>query len=219
MTTTPHTPMMKPVRILLLLLVPTAWPCQGADSTLWYRQPASERQHLQEALPLGNGRLGCMLSGGIASERIQFNENSLWSGDNNWDGEYETGDHGFGAYRNFGEVRIFWDFKAAGIDAAGAAPATGGTSPPADYRRELDLATGLHTTRFIQGGVKFTREGFASHPDQVLVFRYTASQPGWLSGRIRLTSAQKARTQADGQGLQFAGEMPNWTATSGSRAP
>ncbi len=201
--------MMKPALILLLLLVPTVRACLGAVPTLWYRQPASDRQHLQEALLLGNGRLGCLLSGGIASERIQFNENTLWSGDNNWDGEYDTGDHGFGAYRNFGEVRILWDLKAAAVDAAGAAPAGGGTPLPADYRRELDLATGIHRTTFTQGGVKFSREAFASHPDQVLVFRYTASRPGALSGRIRLTSAQQARTQANGQGLQFAGEMPN----------
>ncbi len=71
---------------------------------LWYAQPASDWS--QEALPIGNGRLGAMLFGGVTIERIQFNESSLWSGDNNWDGEYETGDHGFGSYRNFGDLLL-----------------------------------------------------------------------------------------------------------------
>ena len=80
----------------------------AADSLLWYRQPGSPNKLLEDALPLGNGRLGCLLSGGIARERIQVNEQSLWSGDNNWDGEYQCGDHGFGAYRTFGDVTILW---------------------------------------------------------------------------------------------------------------
>lgn len=68
----------------------------------------------QEALPIGNGRMGAMLYGEIEQEKIQFNEQSLWSGDNNWDGEYETGDHGFGSYRNFGEMTIDFDNHVGG---------------------------------------------------------------------------------------------------------
>jgi len=78
------------------------------SQVLWYATPATSWD--KEALPIGNGRLGAMLFGGVASERVQFNESSLWSGDNNWDGEYETGDHGFGSYRNFGD--IFLEFGA-----------------------------------------------------------------------------------------------------------
>ena len=70
---------------------------------LWYQQPANKWD--AEALPVGNGRMGAMLFGGIKHERIQFNEQSLWSGDNNWDGVYETDDHGFGSYRNFNSSR------------------------------------------------------------------------------------------------------------------
>ncbi len=192
---------MKRALILLLSLALAAWPRSAADSTLWHRQPASK--NIEEALPLGNGRMGCLLSGGITRERIQFNEQSLWSGDNNWDGAYECGDHGFGAYRSFGDLTITWNISS------NAEPAFVGAVAPADYRRELNIATGIHTTTFDQGGVKFTREAFASHPDQVMVFRYTASKPGALSGRIRLVSAQKANTEATEQGLSFAGEMPN----------
>jgi hypothetical protein len=183
--------------LVVMILLPGA----AADPVLWYRQPAQDQKHLVEALPLGNGRLGCMLSGGVVRERIQFNEQSLWSGDNNWDGAYECGDHGFGAYRNFGALTLVWNF---GGDASGAA-----ATIPDDYRRALDIATGVHTTTFTRGGVKFTREAFASQPDQVLVLRFTASEPGALSGRVSLASAQQAPTQATTRGLAFAGEMPN----------
>ncbi len=100
-------------------------------------------------------------------------------------------------------------FPVAEIELTGAPIATGGTSIPADYRRALDIATGIHTTTFTQGGVKFTREAFASRPDQVMAFRYTTSKPGALSGRIILKSGQKAKTQATEHGLSFTGEMPN----------
>jgi alpha-L-fucosidase 2 len=159
--------------------------------TLWYQQPAKKWD--AEALPIGNGRMGAMLFGNIKTEHIQFNEQSLWSGDNNWDGEYETGDHGFGSYRNFGELVL--DFEHA--DSA------------KDYRRELNITTGVHITSFEINGTRFTREAFASYPDQVIVFRYTANKKGAFSGKISLLSAQGAMSIASGNELSFAGEMSN----------
>ena len=194
-------------RTLLFFLAVTipAWPASAAEWSLWYRQPASRGKHIEEALPLGNGRMGCLLSGGVKEDRIQFNEQSLWSGDNNWDGAYDCGDHGFGAYRNFGDLTITWKNSSAGSTPADA----DGSGLPGDYRRELNIGTGLHTTTFTLGGIRFTREAFVSQPDQVMVFSYTASTPGALSGKITLASAQKAETRATEQGLSFSGEMPN----------
>ena len=97
--------------LMVLTAMPPVWASAAPDLLLWYAQPANDKKHLEEALPLGNGRMGCLLSGGVDRERIQFNEQSLWSGDNNWDGAYETGDHGFGSSRNFGELIVTW--KAA----------------------------------------------------------------------------------------------------------
>ena len=62
--------------------------------------------------------------------------------------------------------------------------------PTTDYRRALDIANGIHSTTFSRGGVAFTRDAFASRPDQVMVFRYTAGKNGALSGRLRLISGQ-----------------------------
>lgn len=79
---------------------------------LWYDKPANDWE--SEALPIGNSRMGAMLFGGISEDRIQFNEQSLWSGDINWDGAYECGDHGFGAYRTFGDVFVTFAGNAEG---------------------------------------------------------------------------------------------------------
>lgn len=160
---------------------------------LWYAQPAAKWS--AEALPIGNGRMGAMFFGGVSQERIQFNEQSLWSGDNDWDGDYKLGDHGFGNYRNFGELIVEFD------SAAENAPS---------YRRELDIATGIHRTTFRRDGVLVTREAFASRPHQVMVFHYTASGPQAFSGRLRLKPGQPDTTVvADAQGLTASGVMPN----------
>ncbi|MCU7552209.1 glycoside hydrolase N-terminal domain-containing protein [Chitinophagaceae bacterium LB-8] len=163
----------------------------GNEMKLWYAQPAKSWD--TEALPIGNGRMGAMLFGEMNKEHIQFNEQSLWSGDNNWDGGYSTGDRGFGSYRNFGD--IFIDFNNVGEAKS--------------YQRSLDIITGIHTTTFESNGIKIHREAFASYPDQVLVFRYTANKKGTLSGKISMTSAQGAAIVAQNYALTFSGVMPN----------
>ncbi|MBO9618444.1 MAG: glycoside hydrolase N-terminal domain-containing protein [Niabella sp.] len=157
---------------------------------IWFAKPGLKWD--AEGLPIGNGRIGAMLMGGVANDTLQFNEQSLWSGDNNWDGAYETGDHGFGSYRNFGALVVSFD----------------GNKNGSGYRRSLDLIDGIYTASFIIDKAQYTREAFASHPHQVMVFRYTAKN-GNLSGRITLNSAQGAVAKAAGNSLQFAGIMPN----------
>jgi hypothetical protein len=184
---------------------------QDGHRTLWYTKPAAE--WASGALPIGNGRMGAMLFGGVGSERIQFNEISLWSGDNNWDGEYECGDHGFGSYRNFGDLYV----EFSGDSASPVTSPRGhekGVGDSIDYRRMLDISTGIHNTVFSRDGVVFTREAFASRPDQVMVFHYGASKNGKncgaLSGRLRLVSGQpRVKTIADAKGLSWDAVMPN----------
>ena len=166
---------------------------EGGALTLWYRQPA--KRWSAEALPLGNGRLGCMVFGGVERERIQFNEDSLWTGDENPSGKYET----MGAYQNFGD--LFLEL------ATGA----GRREPPAveDYRRELELGTALSRVQFKVEGVTHTRETIASRPDQVIVLRWTASKRGAISGTLRLQGAHGEATEAGTDGLKFSGKLPN----------
>lgn len=106
-----------------------------------------------EALPLGNGSLGAMVFGGVPQERFQFNEQSLWLGD-------ETQ---MGSYQPFGELWL--ELAHTQFE---------------DYRRTLSLDEALHTVTYTAQGVRYTREAFISSPHQVLVIRLTASVPSAL---------------------------------------
>ncbi|MDF2191632.1 glycoside hydrolase N-terminal domain-containing protein [Paraflavitalea sp. CAU 1676] len=166
---------------------------EAAAQQIWFAKPASHWE--REALPIGNGRMGAMLFGGVGKDHIQFNEQSLWSGDNNWDGKYETGDRGFGSYRNFGDLWVEFNDSSA----------------VTNYKRSLDIGTGVHTTTFQRGKVQYRREAFASHPGELMVFAYSASGKV-LSGAISMTSAQGAVPKADRNTLSFEGVMPNQLA-------
>lgn len=169
-------------------------PAPGAWS-LWYRKPAA---HWVEALPVGNGRLGAMVSGNVQRERIPLNEDTLWSGYpkdcNNpsakdqlaevrrlvFAGEYAKADElckkmqgPFNqSYQPLGELVLEFDHAAQA----------------ADYQRELDLDAAVASVRYSLEGVAYTREVLASHPAQAIVIRLTASKPGALSFRATLNS-------------------------------
>lgn len=98
---------------------------------LWYDQPASDWE--KQALPIGNGRLGAMVFGGIAEERIQFNEDSLWTGDENLGGDYGS----MGGYQAFGDLFIRLDDARAEKLAADARPRVNcGSDHKAFYQKE-----------------------------------------------------------------------------------
>lgn len=180
--------------IALILTTATDFLCSAADFTIWFDKPA--KKWSEEALPLGNGRLGCMVYGGIQKEQIQFNEDSLWTGDENPSGDYKT----MGAYQNFGDLFIteFGDSSDSEIS---------------NYRRELNLLTAKATTRFIKDNVEHTREVFVSHPDKVIVFRWTAktkkTQSEKFNAIIELKGAHNEKTAAEKDTLWFEGKLPN----------
>ena len=129
---------------LSLLLAPglTAQAASQASTVLWYEQPA--RSWMTEALPIGAGSLGAMLFGLTTTERVQFNHNTLWTGD-----ETDTG-----RYQAFGDVFIELNHKDA-----------------ADYRRELDIEGAIQRVAYRSADVGYRREAFASHPAGVIVIR------------------------------------------------
>jgi alpha-L-fucosidase 2 len=175
-------------RLLHLLLLACALGGAAVDAqVLRYAQPApdSAAGWEQQALPVGNGRLGAMLFGGVAQERIQFNDITLWSGD----------ERVMGAYQPFGDVRL----ELARHEAA-----------PQAYRRELDIGRALHRVSYALGGVTFTREAFASHPAQVIVVRLAADRAGQYSGRLRLTDMHGAQLAAAGGRLYATGSLAGW---------
>jgi len=155
----------------------------AAALALSYSAPAAK--WMTGALPIGNGRLGAMLMGGTDSERIQFNEISLWTGN-----EEDTGN-----YQAFGDVFLDFGHKDVG-----------------QYRRELDLNRAVVRVEYASNGVKFVREAFSSAPDQVMVFHITADKPGACSGTIRLKDMHLGTANAAGNLLAISGTLNNGLA-------
>ena len=300
----------------------------AAKLTLWYDQQAHRAMY--EALPVGNGRLGGVVFGGTSQERIQFNVDSLWTGDANPSGDY----NGMGAYQNFGDLYLVdassafvakvscpsgqqansplegventvdsdtatkwcvkWDgkpviwqadykqpkaIKSYSLVSANDVPARDPKAwelagsedgknwtvidhqadqapmpkrraavrfqlqKPAkfahyrltvtdnngadlmqlseiqfeeqqapierNYRRELDLATGIARTKYQLNGVTYQRDVFASAPDNAIVLHWTASSPNAISGTLQLRGAHGEKTTARGESLAFEGALNN----------
>jgi alpha-L-fucosidase 2 len=166
---------MKHVCILFLLVSPAL-----ADQVLWYDRPATD--WMTEALPVGNGRIGGMIFGGVEKEYVQFNEDSLWTGDENDTGSYQA----------FGDLYI----ETGGHDAM-------------HYRRELDISQAIHRVSYSVDGVDYRREAFCSHPDQVMVVRLSADKPGRCSGLVRLTDSHKGMIRIDRVRIVDRGSLNN----------
>ncbi|WP_454042010.1 glycosyl hydrolase family 95 catalytic domain-containing protein [Cellulosimicrobium sp. Marseille-Q8652] len=187
---------------------------------LRYDAPAGDWS--SEFLPLGNGRLGATLSGGLDEEVVQLNEHSLWGGTNGYDNAlagvpddaFDIGVTGFGSYRAFGVLRVAFA-EDTGVGAAEDGPGAGrapGAAGPTGYRRALDPAVGIHTTTVPGPAGTVRREAFASHVADVLVLRCTTDAPSGLTATITLDSAQEdAPTVVDGQArrLAFRGVLAN----------
>lgn len=187
-------------------------------SLLHYSQPASA---WVEALPLGNGRLGAMVSGGPLRERIALNESTLWSG-----GPVDGNNPGARDLLPLVRDAVFSGNHVAAIALCKKmqGPFTQSYLPlgdlllefprsdemPSDYRRELDLGQATARVRFVQDGVRFERETFISFPDQVLAVRLTADRPGALSFSARLTSQLQHRSECiDPSTMGLFGRAPS----------
>jgi alpha-L-fucosidase 2 len=175
---------------------------------LWYDKPAVL---WEEALPVGNGRLGAMIYGNPAREDVQLNEGTLWAGQPNrndnpdalealpvvrqliYDGKLKEAQdlvnqkiitkksHG-AAFQTIGD--LYLDFP--------------GHEKYTNFYRELDLSQAVATTRYTVNGVTFTRELFSSFPDQVIVLRIKASKPGALT--FTASMARPAAVEVSTQG-------------------
>ena len=180
--------MKKAVHFLFVFLLSAGFYATAQQTTglkLWDNKPATD--WMTQAYPIGNGRIGGMVFGGLAHEHIQFNEISLWTGD-----ESNTG-----AYQAFGD--LFIDF-----------PEKDTTVPvPPDYRRELDLGHALQRITYTDKGVAYKREYFCSYPDQVMILRFTATKKAAYTTVISLKDAHAAKTTKDGPYLQITGALEN----------
>lgn len=216
------------------LFVPAMAADGGRGLKLWYTTPAdasakddtdawTDDVEWLKSLPLGNGSLGAMVFGDVPMERIQLNEETMWSGspqhsDNPeaaanlqrirqllFSGKYREATeltnrtqvcvgagsgHGngkdvpYGSFQTLGDLWIDFECKDGYTD----------------YYRDLDLEKAVATVSYTQNGVKYRREAFISHPDQVMVVRMTADRRGALSFTCRMTRPESFSTSSeDGQ--------------------
>ncbi len=176
---------------------------------LWYAQLAEK---WTDALPIGNGRMGAMVFGGVPDERIQFNEDTLWKG---FPHDYDRP----GAHDHLGEIRqLLFDgkikqaedltrktFLSDPVRQMAYQPFGDlhfhfiGITNVTDYRRDLNLDTAIAGVSYRAHGVTYQREAFASYPDNVIVLHFTADQPGHISFTLAMDSPQtNSQTQAIG---------------------
>jgi len=163
---------------------------------IWYAHPADKWEN---ALPVGNGRLGAMVFGKTDEEQIQLNEETYWSG-----GPYSTtvkGGHKalpdvrkaifdgelIRAHRLFGRHLMGYPVEQQKYQSLGSLfLKLAATGPVLNYRHQLDLDTAVATTSYEQGGVRFTREVFVTAVDQVIIVRLSADTPGRISFTAQL---------------------------------
>jgi alpha-L-fucosidase 2 len=196
------------VTLFAFAALATSGLCQTTDDALklWYRRPAAA---WTQALPVGNGRLAAMVFGDTRNERIQLNEDTVWSGEkrdrSNPEAQKAVPEirrllqeghpaqaqaladkamiaipRALPVYQTLGDLRL--DF--------GDAPEAG------NYRRELDLDSGIASVRYTAGGVNYVREVFASAPGKAIVVRLTADKPGSISFTATLTRPADAASEA-----------------------
>jgi alpha-L-fucosidase 2 len=164
--------------LLLICAASEAWAAKPVNEnlSLWYTSPATD--WMTQALPIGNGRIGAMIFGGIGHERVQFNDKTLWTG--------STAERG--NYQNFGDIYITFDSLAT-----------------TDYRRDLDIENAIAGVSYRSGGVLYTREYLASLPDNVIVMRFTASKKGALNFSVELQGAHGEQSSTQVNSITFGG--------------
>lgn len=205
----------------------------ASDLLLWFDSPAKV---FTESLPLGNGRLGAMVFGGVGEERIILNEGTLWSGGpqdsdqgeaaqylpeirrlllegKNLEAEELVYKHftakGAGSARGKGKDAPYGAYQVLGNLRLKFA---GGDTGTANYRRELDLENAAAKISYTQNGVNFTREIFVSAPDQAIIVRLTADKPKSITFDAGLDRPERFTTVADGKnGLLMSGQLNNGT--------
>ena len=179
---------------------PAPSPALNPTTLLWYTHPADK---WEDALPLGNGRLGAMVFGKTDEEEIALNESTWWTG-----GPYSTTVKGgasalpeirrlifdgelIRAHKAFGRHLLGYPVEQQKYQPLGSLVLTfPSREAVGGYRHQLDLDTAIVTTRYEQDGATFTREAFVSPIDQVIVVRLTADRPGRIAFRAQLRGAR-----------------------------
>jgi len=207
-----------------------------AETTIWFAAPAKD---FTESSPMGNGRLGAMMFGGVDEERIVLNESSVWSGSRQ-DADRSAAHTVLPEIQKLliegknpeAEALVNTNFTCKG-------PGSGGgqygcyqvlgnlhltffpddtNAPVTNYRRELDLNDAVANMQFKRGGIEFKREMFSSAPDQVMVLHLSADHSKAISFDARIDRPERFETTVDGRnGLLMTGQLDNGVDGKGLR--
>ncbi|MBT2135770.1 glycoside hydrolase N-terminal domain-containing protein [Croceibacterium sp. LX-88] len=189
----------------------------SASTRLWYRQPAAT---WEQALPVGNGRIGAMVFGGVAEERLQLNEDTLWSG-GPYDPVNPKAHAALSEVRRLIEQGEFARAQALADEQVMARPLSqmayqvlgnltltmAGQGEPdwSSYCRELDIDAAMASTRFVLGGIGYRRDVIVSPDHQVIALHLSANRPAALSCAIAIKSPHEAKLTVAGGELLLAG--------------
>ncbi len=195
---------MKHLAVILLsaVLFAAARACAASETVIWDDAPATGIHWYNSWYPLGNGRLGCTVNGAAPNLRVQFNVDSLWSGDENLstsraDGANDATLHAMGFFENFGEMEV----------VVNALPKLARGEKPAGYRRELDLKTATYADWFEIGGARVVRKVFVSAPaDAIFVVLETPENCEVL---FTMHPAHGETAPKNATSGSFAGELAN----------
>lgn len=188
---------------LVILCLPPCLAQQDHAVKLWYKQPARQ---WEEALPVGNGALAAMVFGGVAQEQIQFNEETLWTGEPRSYAHQGAARHltAIRALLNEGQQKeaealankefmsqplrqmAYQAFGDVYIDFPGHENFSG-------YQRDLDLTTATATVRYNVAGVGYTRQAFASYPAKAIYYELSSSKKGALGFSVRMDAIHKTK--------------------------
>jgi len=193
----------------------------GKNYKLWYNAPATV---WEEALPIGNGRIGAMIYGNPLQELYQLNEESLWSG-------YPKDCNNPKAANilpmireavnreDYAEADKLWKANSQGPYTARYLPMANlllsqeSRGKAKNIYRELNISNALSTVTYEVDGVKYRRTSFISYPDQVMVVKIEANRPQSISVNVRLNSLLRYNIQVDGNNtIQLNGKAPSYVA-------
>ena len=210
------------------------------ETTIWFDTPAND---YTESSPMGNGRLGAMMFGGVDEERIVLNESSVWSGSRQ-DADRADAYKALPAIRQLllegknpeAEALVNANFTCKGPGSSngsgngqyGCYQVLGNLhlsflsedihAPVTDYRRELDLNDAVTHLQFSRNGIEFQREMFVSKPAEVMVLHLTADRAGQISFTAKIDRPERFETVGDGKnGLLMTGQLDNGVDGKGMR--
>lgn len=215
--------------LLILFLIACQIPCsyalQQGDLRLWYDEPA---ERWEEALPVGNGRIGAMIYGDPAHEEIQLNEETIYAG-----GPNNTADPSKKEVMlKLQELLFAGKYVQAQKLANARASGTGNNGMPyqpvgslrlecpghedySKYYRDLNIENAVSTVRYQVDGVQYSREYFSSLTDRVGVVRLTADKPGSISCKLSFETPQLHMINTEKNELILAGESTDWENMEG----